>query len=197
MKKIAMAALVLTTACIGVKQAVLVDLSDSPVPPEEVTIFLPDDNVPGDCERMARPLGIQPGRKASVVFSRRIGSTSSTSARGRVCLRPPSWLPPVRSDQQFLRLLQIFDSDHQPRRVGERHADLGASGIVHLQHAGDACRVEDGARHLALVAVAEGADHGDIVMRAAPIGRAHYHSISGSTSPCTRNISLMRLTAAR
>ena len=52
-KKIAVAALVLTTACIGVKRAVVVDLSDHPVPPEEVTIFLPEDNVPGDCERMA------------------------------------------------------------------------------------------------------------------------------------------------
>ena len=53
MKKIMLLALVLTTACIGVKRAVLVDLSDSPVPPEEVTIFLPDDNIPEDCERMA------------------------------------------------------------------------------------------------------------------------------------------------
>ena len=52
-KKITIAALVLTTACIGVKRAVVVDLSDHPVPPEEVTIFLPDDNVPGDCERTA------------------------------------------------------------------------------------------------------------------------------------------------
>ena len=52
-KRITIAALVLTTACIGVKRAVVVDLSDYPVPPEEVTIFLPDDTVPVDCERMA------------------------------------------------------------------------------------------------------------------------------------------------
>ena len=52
-KKILIAALALTTACIGVKRAVLVDLSDYPVPPEEVTIFLPDDEIPEDCERIA------------------------------------------------------------------------------------------------------------------------------------------------
>lgn len=53
MKKIAVAALVLSTACIGVKRAVLVDRSDHPVPLEEVTVFLSDDEVPEDCERMA------------------------------------------------------------------------------------------------------------------------------------------------
>ena len=53
MKKIAVAALVLTTACIGVKQAVLVDRSANPVPPQEVTIFLPDDEIPEGCERIA------------------------------------------------------------------------------------------------------------------------------------------------
>ena len=53
MKRIAVAALVLTTACIGVKRAVLVDRSDHPVPLEEVTVFLPDDEIPEDCERMA------------------------------------------------------------------------------------------------------------------------------------------------
>ena len=53
MKKIAVAALLVSTACIGVKRAVMVDRSDHPVPLEEVTVFLPDDEVPGDCERMA------------------------------------------------------------------------------------------------------------------------------------------------
>ncbi len=53
MKKITIAALVLTTACIGVKRAVMVELSSDPVPPEEVDIFLPDDDIPEDCERIA------------------------------------------------------------------------------------------------------------------------------------------------
>lgn len=53
MKKMAVAALLVSTACIGVKRAVLVDRSDHPVPLEEVTVFLPDDEVPEDCERMA------------------------------------------------------------------------------------------------------------------------------------------------
>lgn len=52
-EKIMIAALVVTTACIGVKRAVAVDLSDHPVPLEEVTVFLPDDEVPEDCERTA------------------------------------------------------------------------------------------------------------------------------------------------
>lgn len=53
MKKIVVAALVLSTACIGVKRAVLVDRSDHPVPLEEVTVFLPEDEIPEGCERIA------------------------------------------------------------------------------------------------------------------------------------------------
>lgn len=53
MKEITIVALVLTTACIGVKRAVLVDRSANPVPPQEVSIFLPDDEIPEGCERIA------------------------------------------------------------------------------------------------------------------------------------------------
>lgn len=52
-KKIAVATLLLTTGCIGVKKAVLVDRSADPVQPQQVTIFLPDDEIPEDCARIA------------------------------------------------------------------------------------------------------------------------------------------------
>ena len=53
MKKIAMVALVLTTACVNVSHAILTDRSAYPVPEQEVDIFLPDDEIPEDCERVA------------------------------------------------------------------------------------------------------------------------------------------------
>ena len=54
MRKVAAAALVLlVSACVSVSHSVLLDRSASPVPLMEVYIFLPDDDVPGDCERVA------------------------------------------------------------------------------------------------------------------------------------------------
>ena len=54
MKKIAAAALVLiVSSCVNVSNAVLMDRTAYPVPPMEVNIFLPDDDIPEDCERVA------------------------------------------------------------------------------------------------------------------------------------------------
>lgn len=53
MKKITLATLVLTSACVNVSHSILMDRSAYPVPPMEVGIFLPDDDIPEDCERVA------------------------------------------------------------------------------------------------------------------------------------------------
>ena len=54
MRKIAAAAMVLlASACVNVSHSVLLDRSAYPVPLMEVDIFLPDDDIPGDCERVA------------------------------------------------------------------------------------------------------------------------------------------------
>lgn len=46
-------ALILSSACVNVSQSVLLDRSAYPVAPLEVDIFLPDDDIPEDCERVA------------------------------------------------------------------------------------------------------------------------------------------------
>jgi len=43
----------LLTGCVSVSKTVLIDRSASPVPEEEVDVFLPRDTVPGSCERVA------------------------------------------------------------------------------------------------------------------------------------------------
>ena len=46
-------ALILTAACVSVSQTVLLDRSAYPVSQMAVDIFLPDDDIPLDCERVA------------------------------------------------------------------------------------------------------------------------------------------------
>ncbi len=54
MKKIAAAALVLiVSSCVNVSNTVLMDRTAYPVPPMEVNIFLPGDDISEDCERVA------------------------------------------------------------------------------------------------------------------------------------------------
>ena len=53
MKKTAILAIALVTACVNVSHTVLVDRGAYPVAPIEVDIFLPDDDIPEDCERVA------------------------------------------------------------------------------------------------------------------------------------------------
>ena len=43
----------LVSSCVNVPHYVLVDRSANPVPATEVDVFLPDDEIPEDCERVA------------------------------------------------------------------------------------------------------------------------------------------------
>lgn len=45
--------LVLVTGCVKVHKAVMNDRSNAPVAPEDVYLFLADDEIPEDCERVA------------------------------------------------------------------------------------------------------------------------------------------------
>ena len=53
MNKTAAVAVLFVSSCINVPHYVLMDRSAHPVPTEEVYIFLPDDEIPQDCERIA------------------------------------------------------------------------------------------------------------------------------------------------
>jgi hypothetical protein len=56
MKRLAtcvLAASILATACVSVSKSVLMDRSFAPVPLQDVYVFLLDDPIPEDCERVA------------------------------------------------------------------------------------------------------------------------------------------------
>ena len=44
---------VVCSACVSVNRTVLMDRSEFPVPAGRVQVFLPEDEVPGDCQRVA------------------------------------------------------------------------------------------------------------------------------------------------
>lgn len=53
MKKAALGAVLVATACISVNKTVLMDRSTNPVPQDEVHVFLPRDEIPSTCQRVA------------------------------------------------------------------------------------------------------------------------------------------------
>ncbi|MCZ0935389.1 MAG: hypothetical protein OXP70_02530 [Acidobacteriota bacterium] len=53
MRKTAAAFVLFVSSCTNVPHYVLMDRSAHPVPATEVNVFLPDDEVPEDCERVA------------------------------------------------------------------------------------------------------------------------------------------------